>query len=92
LALAVTLALFVKTTSSLDEHVLFVTVHLNVTELPAVKPEIPVVALVGVVIVAPFAAPTIVQTPLPTEGMLPAKVNVPLLHCAWSTSALAITL
>jgi hypothetical protein len=91
LALAVTLALFVKTTSSLEEHVPFVTVHLNVTELPAVKPVMPVVALVGVVIVAPFAAPTIAQTPLPTEGVLPAKVNEPLLHCVWSTFAVAVT-
>jgi hypothetical protein len=92
LALAVTFALFVKTTSSLDEQVLFVTVHLNVTELPAFKPDTPDVALIGVVIVAPFAVPTIVHKPLPTEGVLPAKVKEPLLHCVWSTSALAITL
>jgi hypothetical protein len=93
LALAVTLELFVKTTSSLDEHVLFVTVHLSVKELPAVKPEIADVALVGVVIVAPFAAPTIVHRPVAgLVGTLPAKVNEPLLHCDWSTFAFAVTL
>jgi hypothetical protein len=91
LALDVTLELFVRTTSSLEEHVPFVTVHLNVIELPAVKPVIPVVALVGVVIAAPFAAPTIVHKPLPTDGMLPAKVNALLLHCAWSTLAFDVT-
>jgi hypothetical protein len=75
--------LFVKTTSSLDEHVPFVTVHLNVTLFPAVNPVIPDVALVGVVIVAPFAAPNIVHKPVAgLVGIFPANVNEPLLHCA----------
>jgi hypothetical protein len=78
----VTGALFVKITSSLEEHVPLVTVHLNVILLPAIKLETPVVGLVGVVMVAPFAVPTIVQRPLPTEGVLAANVNAPLLHCA----------
>jgi hypothetical protein len=92
LALAVTGALFVKMTSSFVEHVPFDTVHFNVTVLPTVKPVIPVVALVGVVIAAPFAAPTIVHKPVAgLVGILPAKVNEPLLHCAWSTLALAVT-
>jgi hypothetical protein len=82
-ALAVTSALFVNTTSSLEEHVPFVTVHLNVTDVPAAKPETVVVALDnGDAIVAPFVAPTIVHKPFPTEGVLPAKVNAPLLHFA----------
>jgi hypothetical protein len=90
--LAVTDELLVNTTSSLEEHVPFVTVHLNVTEVPAVKPETLVVALVvGAAIVAPFVAPTIVHKPFPTEGVLPAKVNAPILHFAWSTLALAVT-
>jgi hypothetical protein len=85
--------LFVKTTSSFDEHVPLDTVHFNVTELPAVNPDTPVVALVGVVIVAPFAAPTIVHKPVAgLVGTLPAKVNEPLLHFDWSTLALAVTL
>jgi hypothetical protein len=91
--LAVTLALFIKITSSLDEHTPFDTVHLSVTEVPAVKPVIPVVSLVGVVIVAPFAAPTTVHKPVAgLVGTLPANVNEPLLHWVWSTLAVDMTL
>ena len=92
LILAIGAILFVKTTSSVEEHVPLVKVQRNVTELPAVKPVTVVVALLlGAVIDAPFAAPIIDQIPLPTEGVLAAKVNVPLLHCVWSTPALDVT-
>ena len=55
-------------------------VQRKVTEAPFDKLKTVDVALFGVVIVAPLEAPIIVQRPVPTEGVLPAKVNVPLLH------------
>ena len=57
---------------------------------PAVKPVTVVVGLLGVVIVAPFVAPIIDQVPVPTEGVLPAKVNVPLPHCTCPAPAMAV--
>ena len=74
-------ALLVKTTSLVVAGQLpFVIVHRKVTELPAVKPETDAVGLLIKAIEAPFAAPIIDQVPVPTEGALPAIVNVPVLH------------
>ena len=58
----------------------FVIVQRKVALCPRIKPVTFEVGLVGVAITAPFAAPIIVQRPVPTEGVLPAKVNAPLLH------------
>ena len=57
---------------------------------PAVKPVTVEVGLLGVVMVAPFVAPMIDQVPVPTEGVFPAKVNVPLPHCTCPAPALAV--
>ena len=91
LALAVTIFPLVKTTSSVALQTPFVTVQINVTEVPTLSPVTVEVGLLGVVIIAPFVAPGMLQTPVPTEGVLAAKVNEPLLHFAWSTLALAVT-
>ena len=91
LALAVTILPLVKTTSSDALQTPFVTVQIKVTEVPAFNPVTVEVGLLGVVIIAPFVAPGIVQTPVPTEGVLAANVNELLVHLAWSTLALAVT-
>jgi hypothetical protein len=84
-------AVLVRTTSSvLGVHTPFEIVHLNVTLKPAVRPVTVLTFDVGVVIVAPFAAPMIVQSPELIVGALPAKVKLPLLHCSWSAPAAAI--
>ena len=56
-------------------------VQRKVTEAPFAKLKTVAVGLFGDEMVAPLFAPIIVQRPVPTEGVLPAKVNVPLLHC-----------
>ena len=61
----------------------------KVTEAPAFKPDIEVFGLEGEIIFAPLAAPTKLQKPVPTEGVLAAIVNEPLLHCVWANPALA---
>ena len=69
------------TSSVLTAHVPLLIVQRNVTVLPAVKPLTVLVVLDGVVIVTPGSAPNTLQTPVPTEGLLPAKVKkVVLLH------------
>jgi len=82
-------ALFVKTTSSETTQGPSVTVQLSVTEVPAGTPVTAVVGEDGVAIDAEPA--TTVQSPLPEDGVLPANVNDPLPHCAWSVPALAVT-
>ena len=56
-------------------------VQRTVTEAPFAKLTTVAFGLFGDETVAPLFAPIIVQRPVPTEGVLPAKVNVPLLHC-----------
>ena len=56
-------------------------VQRKVTEAPFAKLTTVAFGLFGEDMVAPLFAPIIVQRPVPTEGVLPAKVNVPLLHC-----------
>ena len=80
-----------KITSSKASQTPFVTFHLSVTEVPKVNPVTVEVGLLGIEITAPLAAPTIVQIPVPTEGVLAAKMNELLPHFAWSTLALAVT-
>ena len=63
-------------------------VQRNVTLLPAVKPVMPLLLDVGVVMLAPFAAPTIVHKPELIAGTLPTKVNAPELHCSWGAPAI----
>jgi hypothetical protein len=71
----------VNTTSLvLGVHTPLLIVHRSVTLDPAVKPVTPLVADVGVVITAPFAGPMMLHKPLPTEGVLPASVKLPVLH------------
>ena len=74
-------ALLVKTTSLADvPQPPFVIVQRKVALCSSAKPVTDEVGLVGVVMFAPLAAPIIVQRPVPTEGVFPAKVNEPLLH------------
>ena len=56
-------------------------VQRTVTEAPFDKLKTIAFGLFGEEIVAPLFAPIIVQRPVPTEGVLPDKVNEPLLHC-----------
>src|SRR5260221_97665 len=78
----------VSTTSSvLGVHTPLLTVQRNVTLFPAVNPLTALLLAAGVVMLAPFAAPTIVHAPLPAAGMFPASVKFPLLHCSWSAPA-----
>lgn len=73
-------AWFVKTTSSVDEHVPFVIVQRKVAGVPAVTPVTPEVGEDGDVIVA--APLTTLQAPVPEVAVLPASVKEPLLHCS----------
>ena len=83
------LALLVNTTSlKLGVQTPLLIVQRNVTLLPAVNPVTPLVLDVGVVITAPFAAPTIVHKPELIAATFPAKVNAPLLHCSWAAPAI----
>ena len=78
----------VNTTSSVDAvHTPLLIVHLNVTLKPGFSPVTPLTFEVGVVMFAPFAAPTIVHSPELIAGTFPAKVKLPLLHCSWSGPA-----
>ena len=75
-------ALLVRVTSSKLAHEPFVIVHRNVTLVPAVRPVTVVVAELILVMTAPFAAPWMVQVPVPTTGVLPARVKVLFVHCS----------
>ena len=75
-------ALLVSTTSSKLVQDPLVIVHLSVTLLPEVRPVTGLLAEEGVVIVAPFAAPWMLQTPVPVTAVFPAKVKFPVLHCS----------
>src|SRR5258707_1237852 len=87
------LALFVNTTSSvLGVHTPLLIVQRNVTLLPAVSPVTVLVFEPAAVMLAPFAAPTIVQAPLPAAGMFPASVKFPPLHCSCSAPGLRLQL
>ena len=75
--------------SSLLLQLPFVTVHLSVTLVPAVRPVTVLVGEPGVVIVT--AVPlTMLHDPVPTPGVLPARVNVSLLHWLMSAPAAAV--
>jgi hypothetical protein len=86
------IVLNVITTSSVDGvQGLFEIVHLNVYVEPA-KPLKVEVALDGVVIVPPVPL-TMLQAPVPTEGVLPARVTVVNPHVdepVWSVPAAAV--
>jgi hypothetical protein len=84
-------ALLVKITSSVvGVHTPLLMVHRKVTLKPAFNPVTVLVLLVGVVMLAPLAAPTIVHNPELMVGALPVSVKLPLLHCSWSAPALAM--
>jgi len=70
----------VNTTSSKLLHVPFVIVHLKVVVPPAVKPVTVLTFDVGAVIVTPGSVPNTLHTPVPVLGLLPARVNVLVLH------------
>lgn len=76
-------------TSSVEEaHTPLLTVHLSTLLEPTVKPVNPLVALPAVVT---DALPEVtVQAPVPTVGVLPAKVAVVMLHKPWSVPALEV--
>src|ERR671922_10194 len=77
-------ALLVKVTSEvLAAHTPLDIVHLSVTLKPALRPVTVVLFKSALVIVAPFAAPTILHWPVPLAGTFPANVKLPLLHCSW---------
>ena len=79
---------FVNVTLEFAEHVPFVTVHFNVTGVPAATPVTVDAFDVGVVMVTPAQPLVHVHAPVPVAGLppefglLPASVNEPLLHCA----------
>ena len=83
-------ALLVNTTSSKVEQDPLLIVHLNVTLFPAVSPVTVLPADAGVVIVAPLAAPWMLQAPVPVTAAFAAKVKLPVLHCSWSAPADAV--
>ena len=70
----------VKITSSVEEQVPLVAVHLKITLVPKFNPVTVDVGLLGVVTTEPFAAPITVQAPVPTEGVVAAKVKLPILQ------------
>ncbi len=70
----------VRTTSSKLEHVPFVIVHRSVTLEPAFNPVTVLVAEEGVVTVAPFAAPTMLQAPVPVTGTFAPRVKLTALQ------------
>ena len=72
-------ASFVNTTSSVDVQVPLVIVQRNVALESAGTPVTPEVAEEFDVIVA--VPLTTLQTPVPVDGVLPASVKEPLLHC-----------
>jgi hypothetical protein len=81
--------LFVSTTSSVDAvQGLFEIVHLNVALEPTGTPVTPEFGKEGVVIVA--VPLTTLHTPIPTIGVLPARVKLPLPQLVWSVPALAV--
>ena len=74
-------ASLISTISSNESaHGALLMVHLKRTDVPACKPVIVVVRLVGLVMVAPFAAPTMLHIPAPMVGKLADIVNEPLLQ------------
>jgi hypothetical protein len=82
-------ALFVSITSSADAvQGAFEIVHLNVALVPAGTPVTPDVGEVAVVIVA--VPLTKLHAPVPTVGVLPARVKLPLLQLVKSAPALAV--
>lgn len=79
---------FITTSSVEGRHTPFETVQRRVAEAPTASPVTPDVGEVGVVTVA---VPEITdQTPVPTAGVLPAKVVVVILHKFWSGPAFAV--
>ena len=86
----VTAALLVNSTSSNVLQLPLVIVHLNVALLPAAKPVTVLTFEVGVVIVT--APLWILQAPVPVVAAVPAKVKLPLLHCAMSVPAIVAPL
>ena len=75
-------ALLVSTTSSKLVQDPLVIVHLNVTLKPALRLVTVVVAELMLVITAPFAAPWMVQVPVPGAAAFHARVKVDVLHCS----------
>ena len=73
---------FFRITSSFIVHVPFVTVHFSVTLVLEVKPVTVDTFEPGVVMTAPFVAPTIVHMPeaVAGDGAFAAKVKLPTLH------------
>jgi hypothetical protein len=80
-AVTVGVGLLVNTTSSkLGVHEPLLIVHRNVTVLPVVKFNTVVEGEFGAEIVTPGSTPNTLHVPEPTVGVLPAMVNVLVLH------------
>ena len=74
-------ASLIKIISSKESaHGALLMVHLNRTDLPANNPVIVVVRLLGLVMIAPLAAPTILHKPEPIVGKLADMVKELLLQ------------
>jgi hypothetical protein len=73
-------ALLVSTISSKLVQEPLVIVHLNVTLKPKASPVTVLVSDTGVVIVAPLAAPMILQSPVPVTAAFPANVKFAVLQ------------
>jgi hypothetical protein len=91
-ASAVTARKLVSTTSSELLQLPLSIVHLNVVFVPAASPVTVLVGEFADVIAAPLAAPTIVHVPVPTPGVLPVRLKVPLLHWLMSMPAFGVVL
>ena len=85
---SVGVALLVSVTSSYVLQVPLTIVQRNTAGVPVVTPVTVEVAEFMLVIVAvPLCT---VHVPVPTKAAFPARVKLPLLHCAWSAPASAI--
>jgi hypothetical protein len=80
-------SLFDKVTSSVLVQAPLVIDQRSVTEVPRFKPVTVEFSCVGELIEAPFAGPTKVHCPVPTDGELAASLNAPLLQLVWSGPA-----
>src|SRR5687767_7297070 len=84
-------ALFVIVTSAvLAAQTPLEIVQRSVALKPALSPVTVVAGSRSSVMLAPFGAPTNVHWPEPLAGVLPARVNEPLLHCSWFGPAIDV--
>src|SRR5690349_23749528 len=78
-----------RSSSLLGVHTPLEIVHRSVTLKPGFSPVTVLTFEVGAVMLAPFAAPTIVHSPELIVGALPADVKLTWLHCCYVDPAYA---